>query len=256
MKSAINYTGRKNIPLSNIDYTFDEKNSLLIVKEVSLKGIINYSDPVRVYAEAYRRISESKKIELTLSHDMITERTELQIPSGWNSFRLRIFATGEDKKIIAQASGLSIHYGIKSSGILNVQYSDIGDRIWHVDYDDDRGPILIINKNIPNIEIISREESFRAVVAPAMFKDIINRMVFVDGIDYDSPEVEWHEKWINFIENISGQIPDYVRKEEINDSDNKEEAASWIDEVVSEFCKKNNLLEKYTGGFDENKGND
>jgi hypothetical protein len=138
--------------------------------------------------------------------------------------------------------------------ILPVDFLDIGQQIWQIKFDEGF-PVLVINKRITNIESISRvDPQFIMFVYPAVFREILTYMVFVEGVESpDDPQVDWHRDWLDFAKKIllAEEPPENLNPQNGNSFD-KEEVEKWIERVVEEFCASRNewiqYIEQLTGG--------
>jgi hypothetical protein len=174
----------------------------------------------------------------------ITGTLDLSIAGYGENLRFRIYVveeSGTHGLILAHAARIKPERDIDRKAILPVQFNDIGQQIWKVVYEGDGGePVLILNSRISTIQTISRNDAqFIMFVYPAVLKEVLSQMVFVDGIDsLSEPQTDWHKEWLDFTRNILGEDPPEEILTEDGGVADKEEARKWINRVVEEFCNR------------------
>ncbi len=247
MKRRFNYTGRKKILREKISITLNRDGNTIRSAIVQLNlGRMNLPPDASVYVETYQRMVESRIYPLGTVNDGKIARTLNLSGTGYGeNLKFRIYVVDETNTrglILAHADRIKPERDIDREAILPVEFRDIGQQIWKVVYDGDEGgaPVLILNSKIPNIETISKNDpQFIVFVYPAMLREVLTHMVFVDGIDsLSEPETEWHKDWLDFARRIRGEDPiDEILSGDGEVSD-KEEAKNWIHRVVEEFCNQ------------------
>ncbi|MEJ0104362.1 MAG: hypothetical protein WDO19_18145 [Bacteroidota bacterium] len=150
--------------------------------------------------------------------------------------------------ILGKARGIVISSdGMPSDRIplLYVNPADLNEQLWKLTFDtsDDGRPVLEINKNIPNLYEIARNNiDFISLVYPIAFRAVLQRIV--EYGDFDSGEDSWITQWLKFI-SIGLGIKVLPDTEADGDSLTSEQE-SWIDDCVNSYCRKFNLFEKFT----------
>jgi len=241
MKRTFNYTGRKRITRERISINFNKQNGRITsftVDELNLDGL-NLPSNAKVYVEAYYR-TELKRFDFgTVGNRVclstINHLTDLAYPE---NLKFRILVVNpEDGKVLAHADRIAPEEPEGRKSILPVEFRDLGNEIWRVEYEGDEGaPVLCINSKIPNIENIARHDSqFLIYVYPPVIREILTHMVFVEGVSApDDPQVGWHRDWIRFSRGIEISPPQTLDPED-EDFD-KDEAIEWINNVVTAFA--------------------
>lgn len=239
MKRIINYTGRKKIKRENISIRFIRKNDRIIAFSVDRLDLSDLELPQNalLYVEAYYR-TELKRFDFGTAGKIINrspcDLTDLAYPE---NLRFRIIVIdSSNKKVLAHADRIVPDKSSDIKSILPVEFSDLGNEIWKIKYEGDEGsPILIINRNIPNIHNIAKHDpQFVLYVYPAIFREILTYIIFVDGLDsIIEPNIEWHNDWLKFIRRLGIEIPEILERD--GDNFDKENALSWIDKCVSVF---------------------
>lgn len=259
MKRTINFTARKKIPkdcyvikvLRNSD---GHVIGLRSGTQVDLSGL-GLPDGCEVYIQIYRR-SDSITIPLEEGQDhkyrLIRDKELGDIALG-DSPLFRIVAVDEDGRVLAHARGLRVKEALQRRSLLPVEFVELGRLPWKLIIEGEEGPVLLINKNIPNIDVhANKNPLFCMLVYPQVLRQILFHMVFVNRLDdLEDPSVEWHRRWLRFAQFIVG-------KEEtpaIRDA-NEDEWLEWIDKVVEEFCNRRSdwwkgLASELDGGLND-----
>ncbi len=242
MKRRFNYTGRGRIPREKVVINLSKKD-----KEIeSFKATIGIDDlklppQAKVYVEAYHK-TELKRFDFgTVGQIMPPVDMGLSSLEYRENLKFRVLIVDESGKhgrIIADADKIKADADTNKKAILPIEFRDLGQQIWQVDYADDECPILLVNKNIPNIENIAKSEpSFIMYVYPAVIREILSHMIFVEGVDsVDEPSEDWHNDWLDFANRVLlvEEMPSSLDPE--GDDFDDSEAISWINRVVEEFC--------------------
>jgi hypothetical protein len=129
--------------------------------------------------------------------------------------------------------------------LLYVNPTDLKNQFWKLTFDssDDGRPTLEINKNIPEVsEMAKNDIKFISLVYPAAFRGVLIKII--EGGEFDAGADSWISQWLKFLNIALGikSLPD-------TENDNgilTEEQENWIDECVNEYCKKFQLFEKFT----------
>jgi hypothetical protein len=152
-------------------------------------------------------------------------------------FRIKaVDSTGEHGKLLAEADRIvpqTADGPAERIGILAVKLEDLGDQAWSLDLTDTSIPTLIVNREIGSKEYVRSNETFFALVFPAVVREILTQVLIIDteqGFEPDGESQEWQERWLYFVCNTPGTDPlpptdaDHVEK------------IRWIDHAVRVFC--------------------
>ncbi len=203
MKRRINYTGRKKIKRKQVSITLIRQNGSVVSFYLGRLDLDDLGIPgdAKIYVEAYYR-TELKRVEFGTAGNRVyppsPNLTDMAYPE---NLKFRILAVNPlDGKILAQADGIAPEEPPEKT-ILPVEFKDIGNEIWRIEYEGDEGsPILCINGKIPNIQNIAKQDAqFLIYVYPAVIRDILYHMVFVDKVtSVTDPSIDWHSNWLMF----------------------------------------------------------
>jgi len=249
MKRTLNYTGRKKIERKNVTISFIRQNgkvTAFAVDKLDLNNL-NLRSDAKVYVEAYYR-TELKRFDCnTAGNIRIPPSCNVRDMAYPENLKFRILVVDpSDGKLLAHADGISPEEPAEKKSILPVEFSDLENEIWRVEYKGDGGsPILIINSRIPSIQNIAKHDAqFLVYVYPQVIREVLTHIVFVDGVDSTTePSIDWHGDWLNFIKQFGVQVPETLGKD---DEVSKENALNWINDSVTAFCNfYSNKFEEY-----------
>lgn len=248
MKRVLNFTDRKRIERKNVSLRFDKKNDKVtgfVIEKIDLNGL-QLPGNALVYVEAYYR-TELKRFKLgavnSLTFPFEDNLDGMAYPKN-SKFRILV-VDPSDLKILAHADKISPDDADKISpdkitgkiAILPVQFTDLGNEIWRVEYEGDEGsPILLINEKIPS-NLTIQDPQFILFVYPAVLREILTHIVFIDKIDStEELTVDWHRNWLKFIQELGVKIPESLSVDD--DNKNGDDILEWIDKCIEQFCNK------------------
>jgi hypothetical protein len=256
MKRKLNYTGRKKIKRENVTINFIRQNGAVVAFAVNRLDLndLNLPSEAKVYVEAYYR-TELKRFDFgTVGNISNPSPCDLRGMAYPENLKFRILVVDpSNKKLLAHADGISPEKPAEKKSILPVEFSDLGNEIWRVEYEGEEGsPILIINERIPNIQNIAKQDAqFLTYVYPQVIREVLTYMVFVDGIDSTTePSTTWHGDWLKFVRQLGVEFPKTLNKDDENFD--KGEALRWINDSVTAFCNNySNKFQEYIQKLEE-----
>jgi len=249
LKRRFNYTGRKTIPKDKISITLNKEGNNTKSFQADLKfERSNFPNNAVVYVEAYHK-TENKRYNFGTIWNIIQPiNTSLSDLAYIEDLKFRVLVVDETSvhgRIIAHADKIKPVSSRGKKSILPVRFCDLGQQIWRVVYSgDEDSPVLELNENIPGIHIIAKNDpQFTMLVYPAVIREILKHMVFIERIDSISdPSTEWHKDWLDFVRKI---LPnDFPENLDEDDFDN-DDILHWIDKVIEEFCNNRNEWSEY-----------
>jgi len=256
MKRRFNYTDRKKIKRENVSINFIRQNDTIVAFAVNKLDLSDLNLPLdsRVYVEANYR-TELKRFDFgTAGNISQLSPCDLRGMAYPENLKFRILVVDAlDGKLLAHADKISPAGPTEKKPILPVEFSDLGNEIWQVEYEGDEGsPILRINSRIPNIQNISKQDAqFMIYVYPQVIREVLKHMVFVVGVDsITEPSADWHGDWIKFVMQLRVNFPNTLNKNDENFSE--EDALRWINDSVTAFCDSySNKFEEYIHKLEE-----
>ena len=258
MKRRLNYTDRKKILQDGINIVIDRKDGLAtsFSAKVDLTALSLPSD-AKVYLHAYDRWEELIYDYGTVGRIEAPPGTSLKNLARTENLKFRVLAINEKGElglILAHADRIKPFDRATKKSILPVEFRDIGQQTWKVVYSGDEGaPVLTLQSN-PNLETLAKSDpAFFFLVYPAVIRDVLTHMIFVDGVDStEEPSIGWHGDWLHFARNVlSGEGPPSILDSKNEDFDS-EQVELWVDRVVEEFCSSrkewSRFVKKVAGG--------
>jgi hypothetical protein len=240
VKRRFNYTDRKRIPRDAVQIALKAQGNgpPAFDATVDLKDM-ELPDGGRVFIEAYYRSSYMRFDFGTVGNIRSEDdRTLRDIDNREHlQFRIKVVEqTGEHGKLLAEADRIMpIPSGgpAERIGILAVKLEDLGNQAWNLDLTDTSIPTLIVNREIGSKEYVRSNETFFALVFPAVVREILTQVLIIDTEQKFEPDAEsedWQERWLYFVSSMAGVDPlpaadaDHMTKVE------------WIDQAVRVFC--------------------
>jgi hypothetical protein len=153
-------------------------------------------------------------------------------------FRLKIVdQSANQHRIVAVADDLVVMLRKPETGsripLLPVNFTDLGDLAWRVDFDVS-GAVLELNNRIESIESTAKNDvHFFALVYPAAVREILTTIVLIEQHDPHEVSDEWWSLWMRWASRFA---------EPPVDADDRR---GWIEDVVSGFAAQQKLAERF-----------
>lgn len=245
MRRRINYTGRRKIPREKISIIWNKDNNSVrsFSANINLDGF-NFPPDAKVYIDAYHK-TEVKRYDFGTAENIVPPRDTgfagFAYPENLKFRILIVDESGQHGLILAHADRIRPLSDMDTKSILPVDFVDLGQQIWRVDFAGDEGsPILVLNANIPNIQTFAKSNpQFIMYVYPAVIREVLTHMIFAEGIEsLSDPPVEWHRDWLDFSRRVlPGEGPPEILEQDDFEGD---VAREWINKVVEEFSSSRN----------------
>lgn len=251
MIRRFNYTGRVKIPRNRIDISlFKDSLGKYFKAKINLDGL-DLPHDAKIYIEPNYKGVYQRFYFGTVSKFHQPEEARLSELPETELVYFDISVVDEKSRtglILGKAKGIAVNTdGVPSDRIplLPVNPTDLKNQFWKLSFDssDDGRPILEINKNIPDVFEMARNDiKFISLVYPSAFREVLIKLI--EQGDADAEEDSWNSQWIKFINSNLG-IKSFP---EIDNESNglTVEQETWIDDCVNEYCKKLRLFEKFT----------
>lgn len=250
MIRRFNYTGRAKIARKRVDISlFKDNEGKYFRAKIDLDGL-DFPPDAKVYIEAnykgvYQRFFFGTAAQITEPGDTrLNELPETELAY----FDISVVdENGKAGLLLGKAKGIAVSSdGAPNDRIplLPVNPADLKHQFWRLSFDtsDDGRPVLEINKNIPDIFEMARNDiKFISLVYPAAFRGVLFKLI--EQGDFDAGEDSWVFQWIKFVTTMLGvkHLPDTD-----TESGFTPEQEAWVDDCVNEYCKKLQLFEKFT----------
>jgi len=254
MKRRFNYTGRKKITREyvSINLIRDQLGRVTAFNaSINLNGL-NLPTDAKVYVETYRRY-ELKRFEfgtvgnlLPPPHTLLTDFTYTENLK----FRVLVVDSRVDGKILAYADRIIPEAPPDKKAILPVDFRDLGQQIWSVEFTGDEGaPQLLINNRISNIQNMAKSDPrFIMDVYPSALREVLIYMIFIEGVDSATDSsVDWHRDWLEFSRMLFPEGPpqEIYKPAEDGNFEVKKDWLEWIERVAAEFCSQRSEWRDY-----------
>ena len=148
--------------------------------------------------------------------------------------RLKVLGTGEHSGLIlAEADG--IHPSAPGApqharSFVLVRPADLGSVVWQVTFDETE-PILQVNERLADWKSFLNAPGIRALLLPEVLRQLLREAV-QRGRDEEA-ESDWPRQCDRLVASLGyGALPD---------SDDDDEAESWVDDVVRKFAQRHRL---------------
>lgn len=239
MIRRFNYTGRRRIPRSRVRIRIaDDGPRRRFDAELALEGL-GIAEDARVFVEAYFRATYRRFDFGTVSAPSAPSARWLDgIPVRKPLFRVKAVSVADGvARILAAADKVVPEDGDRGDdarqSLLPVDYEDLGDRIWALDFDSD-WPRLCLNKRFGGIREAARSGlEFLTLVYPDVFRAILERALQEDRFDPDCDDDDWGTLWLRFAcRNLGRPRPPLEPGGERDD---------WIEEAVNAFCARSRV---------------
>jgi hypothetical protein len=121
--------------------------------------------------------------------------------------------------------------------LLPVEYEDLGDRIWVLDFDSD-WPRLRLNERIEGIREAARSgPEFLTLVYPEVFRAILARALAEARFDPDCDDDDWGTLWLRFACRELGRPRPPEGPED--------QVQHWIEDAVDAFCARVKAVSRF-----------
>jgi hypothetical protein len=252
MIRRFNYTNRLRIRRKDVQIKVRDEGGQ-IAFDADLSALAEYELPPEslVFVEAYRqaswmRFGFGQVGAITPAKNRLL--SQFDSPDGIK-FRVKVTPHGDIHTLLAEADAISLARPEQKDGkrtpLLPVKPQKLGDEIYRLDFSGQDGrPLLLINSEAGNYADIGRAPAFISLVYPAVFREILIRVLLVDEHDDDANPNDWRSQWIRFasLHPGLGEFP------EPEDAD---ERGQWIEKAVAGFSKQLQVRTKFADYWKE-----
>ena len=236
--AKLNFTGRQKITQDHvlISVGHDPQNRARFSATLSLESY-GFPSDARVFVEAYR---QTTVMRFDFGTVLVTKPPANCILDEFDTVEeilFRVFVTaasGRSGVLLGRAE--KIHPKTPDAGnddrapLLPVIPAELGDEIWRLDFSEQ--VYLLINRDLPDWRQTAADATFRALVYPAVIRQVLSQIVIVDDYsDSDEPD-NWRSQWLNFCisELGMGPLPTEL-----------DAGIDWISGAAESFARKHAL---------------
>jgi len=250
MQRRFNFTGRKKINQGDITIRIVQSSG-----HISFDADLRLSDyslaaDAFVFVEAYRSVSTLWKRFPFGRVGALTPPPNAFLDEFGHAegilFRVKVTSRDDHSgRLLAEADRirprLPGEVDDTAEPILKTFCGDIGSEPWRLTFDDDM-PQLLINRQIGDWESLARDPTFRSLVAPAVMRAILFRILIIDAETFDEDDDgDWRNRWLRFSESLPGSSSPPTP---VGLNSDTEEVERWIDDAVDAFSNSTGLLNK------------
>lgn len=235
-RRRLNYTGRVKIARSHARISLrltDEEMPPVFDLDLDLADY-DFPSDARVRIEAWRGHSVQRWNYGTVGRRDPPSDVDLrltEVPASCQ-FRVSVIAADRTGRLLGASAPIRPTQPHRSLLPL-VEADDLGSEIWRVEFgaaDAPDQPELRVNSQVPGIsEIVRTDPTFRALVMPAVLREVLTRMVSDDRSDPADEEHPMHE-WYRFAARLTSPAG-------VNLPDDSAARFEWVDAVVAAFAK-------------------
>jgi len=245
MIRRFNYTKRAKILQKDVAITLIDENGQLSFKaNLSKLSPNEFPDGGSVFIEAYRQ-TDWKRFDYGKVGAIIeNEDRDLSNFGTKNGILFRVKITDEKTgKIIAEADRIPFVMPNQQENprlpLLPVCPKNLGDQIFRVDYTGPR-TILDINIEVISPHQVAHDPVFIALAYPMILREILTRILVIDGQFDMTDEDDWMSNWLRFANSLPGvgEMP--------TEKDHRDQCHEWIDDVISAFCKHQQVRKNFS----------
>lgn len=239
----LNFTKRQRILQKDVEIFLREQESNTVFDaRLDLTGY-GFPADARVFVEAYRQTTLARfdfgtvsVLQVPLNRSL----NEFDTPAAI-LFRVRVTDVSARKGILlGEADRIRPREQDEKPDrripLLPPRPDDIEEEVWRVEYEGG-ATCLVINKRLPDWKETARSPSFRALVFPAAMRQILARILHVEGVTTIEDGNDWRSLWLRFAASLPGSRPVPNADDEYDD---------WIEDAVAAFARRARLFENYS----------
>lgn len=239
-----NYTTRRKIFHKDVTITImDENGKLSFDAELSILSTYPFSKENSVYVEAYRQ-TELKRFEFGRIGSILSpNERDLSMFGSKNGILFRVKVTDEKTgKLLGEADRIPFVLSNQQENprlpLLPVCAKKLGDQIYRIDYSGQQ-TILEINVDAIAPHQIAHDPSFISLVYPSAVREILTRILIIEGEFDITDNDDWMTNWLKFANSYLG-VGNMPTK-----NDTQDKCEEWIDNVTSAFCKQQHVRRNF-----------
>jgi len=245
MPRRFNYTGRQKIRRADAAIRIVGSGPSLGFDAVLNLGTYKIDPQARVAVEAYRsRTASYKRFEYGYANNPVApaERSLAEFHDEQGIlFRVKVtMEEGGLGKLLAEADGIR---PVESTGdgstrpLLPVVCHPLDGEAWKIDFGTgSAAPMLAIDSGIPLRHQYATDPTFRAIAMPAIFRQILTRILTQEELDEEPDPEDWRSQWLEFGRRAAGTN----HPEDLNDD---QAVDDWIDSAVSAFARSHRFVD-------------
>jgi hypothetical protein len=242
MIRRLNYTGRIRLSREDTQIVLEQQNDKFSFRADLRLGDYKLPSDALVFVEAYRQSIWMRFAFGTVGAVLPAANrvlSEFDTPEDVR-FRVKVTKAADQHILLAAADEIPLRRADEQEGgrlpLLPVKPEDLEHQLWRLDFSDDK-PRLLINSSAGDWRAIARSPAFHALVYPAALREVLTRVLIIDGHDDRDDLDDWRSLWMRFAVSLPGM-----------DSPPSEDEGryDWVDSAVQAFAKKNEAFVRFT----------
>jgi hypothetical protein len=238
MIRRFNYTGRILIRRPDARITVSEADGQFAFNADLNLAEYDLPPEGRVFVEAYRQTSWMRfdfgRVG-AIQPAADCRLTEFDLPEGI-LFRIKVTQAGDRHRLLAEADRISLakieEEDAPRRPLLPVKPQKLGDEIYRLDFSSPgNSPLLLINSDAGEYSLIAKSPAFASLVYPAVFREVLVRVLIIDEHDDNDSQDDWRSQWVRF----AAFLPGLGELPKPEDTDYR---LDWIEKAVVGFAKR------------------
>lgn len=237
IRRKFNYTHRVRIPVSKVHVEVERGEDGRyrgMVKKLDLTDHGRHSEDdwraANVVVEA-RRVSTGsyhwQKLGTVGEVQRQNSITPIELPGFSDdaeiTFRLKVVDAA--KKLLGEVDGVRPGEQTQADRepLIYLRPTDLNEELWRVDFDDPSGPVVLVNRRLPNPSgLLTRDPLVRGLILPQIVRQVLGA-----AASSEQQSEQWVVNWMTFAERLGHA--DLPPPEDDNAVD------EWVDDVVELF---------------------
>lgn len=249
---SLNYTGRRRLTRNEAHIGLREEpdGRITFDADIQFKGGHALPPDAQVFVEAYRGSSATwMRFAFGTVGKFQPPRdrrlTEFDSPEGI-LFRVKVTSfSGQHGLLLAEADKINPRAPEEQDtreSLLPVRSDpNLEDLIFRLDFSDK--PVLLVNSKLGGDKYdVVKDKTFMALVLPSALEAILVHILLIDkhreASGFNDEIIDWHTHWLHFARALVGSV-------DPPDIDDEDAVYDWIGNVVSAFCRKHRMLDRF-----------
>ena len=235
----LNFTRRRKIPRTQVSITLRESDDGTVRYEAEFSFEDAFPPDAAVFVEAHRQSRWQRFDHGSVASPGPPDSTVLRdfVPGEEPLFRVKVVEPAADGH--GRLIGVADNLRPEESGpgrrprvsLMPVEPSALGSIPWRLDLEE--APVLQINQDVGDWREVATSAEYAWLVYPEVVRRVLTRVIF----ELETTEAEdlsqWPDRWVYFALSLPGVGP--------LPQDDPDRQQEWIDDVVEQFCRANDL---------------
>lgn len=254
MPTRLNYTSRKRLKLDKLGIRIrpDNGQAATFDAELNLEDLRPEHDAARVFIEAYRQSTRMRFDFGTVANPTppAMDARRLIEFEDWKRvlFRIKVTkVTGDDHGRLVAWRNRIRPVGPEDAperDLLYFENADLDGRVWDLRFDDDLGPVVLIDHRAGDRHDVGGDPKFRASVYPEVLRRTLTQAFILEQENGDDDD-HWSRAWLQEFLKPQLKLPD---PPPLEDSAARRQ---WIDDAVHAFGRRHSFSRRWNPDAEE-----